>query len=149
MEKPQTESLTGDLPDSALVAMPAQRLTGGWRDFVRRNRNAIGALIMFLIFWGILIAFTEGVFLNPVAYTSIFTTLPITIFLVVAIIFTTTNGAIDLSFVSSIGLGAFGFAYIINRASNPENLEAWFISPAAGPWGVCLSRWRLAPWSVS
>jgi ribose/xylose/arabinose/galactoside ABC-type transport system permease subunit len=77
------------------------------------------------------------VFLNPIAYTSIFTTLPITILLVVAVIFTTTNGAIDLSYTSSIGMGAFVFAYFTNRAANPEVLQTlgpWFVSPEAGPW---------------
>ena len=133
MEKPQTESLIGDMESTVTAALPAHPLTDGWRGFIRRNRNAIGALVMLLIFWSILLVGAKGVFLNPVAYTAIFTTLPITIFLVVANIFTTTNGAIDLSFVSSIGLGAFGFAYITNLSSNPE-FAPWFISAAAGPW---------------
>lgn len=48
-------------------------------------------------------------------------------------VFTVTNGSIDLSYVSSIGLGAFAFAAITNRAGNP-NLVPWFISPEGGPW---------------
>ena len=104
---------------------------------------------------------SPGVFLNPVAYTAIFTTLPITIFLVVAVIFTTTNGAIDVSYVSSIGLGAYAFAAITSRSTNLK-LEPWFISPEIGPWvgllaamacgalvglfnGVLVLRYRLTP----
>jgi ribose/xylose/arabinose/galactoside ABC-type transport system permease subunit len=151
IEKPNTESLTGDVAAAAApVVNPAHPLSG-FSGFIRRNRNAFGALIMFLVFWGILLAFSDGVFLNPVAYTSIFTTLPITMLLVLAIIFTTTNGAIDLSFTSSVGLGAFVFAYIVNQTVNPELLNVdpalnpelaaagpsiWqqLFSPAVGPW---------------
>lgn len=133
IEKPQTESISGEVAAAAVPAVDPKHPLTGFGGFIRRNRNAVGALIMFLIFWGILLAFSDGVFLNPIAYTSIFTTLPITIMLVVAVIFTTTNGAIDLSYTSSIGLGAFTFAWITNRAANPESLP-WFISPEAGPW---------------
>jgi ribose/xylose/arabinose/galactoside ABC-type transport system permease subunit len=133
MEKPQTESLSGDVAAVAVPAVNPAHPLSGVGGFFRRNRNAVGALVMFLIFWGILIAFSDGVFLNPVAYTSIFTTLPITMLLVLAVIFTTTNGAIDLSYTSSVGLGAFAFAYVTNLASNPESPH-WLISPEAGPW---------------
>jgi simple sugar transport system permease protein len=134
IEKPNTESMTGDVAAvPAPVVNPAHPLTG-IGGFIRRNRNAVGALIMFLIFWGILLVFSDGVFLNPVAYTSIFTTLPITMLLVVAIIFTTTNGAIDLSYTSSLGLGAFVFAYITFNSLNPERTEPWIIPGSIGPW---------------
>jgi ribose/xylose/arabinose/galactoside ABC-type transport system permease subunit len=133
MEKPQTESLSGDVAAAAVPAVnPAHPLTG-FPGFIRRNRNAVGALIMFLIFWVILLFFSDGVFLNPVAYTSIFTTLPITMMLVIAVIFTTTNGAIDLSYTSAVGIGAFVFAYITSLAANPEN-PPWIIPADAGPW---------------
>lgn len=134
IEKPNTEPMTGDVAVMpAPATRPAHPLTG-FRGFIRRNRNAVGALIMFLIFWGILLVFSDGVFLNPLAYTSIFTTLPITMLLVVAIIFTTTNGAIDLSYTSSLGLGAFVFAYITFHSLNPENTAPWIIPPSLGPW---------------
>jgi ribose/xylose/arabinose/galactoside ABC-type transport system permease subunit len=137
MEKPQTESLLGDVEAIVTPTVNPKHPLTGLGGFLRRNRNAVGALGMFLFFWIILLIFSDGVFQNPIAYTSIFTTLPITILLVVAVIFTTTNGAIDLSYTSSIGLGAFAFAYITNRAVNPELAETlgpWFISPEAGPW---------------
>jgi simple sugar transport system permease protein len=151
VEKPSTESLSGDV--AAVVAPkvhPAHPLSG-WRGFIRRNRNAVGALFMFLFFWAVLILYPEirntlfpdptvdpstftNAFKQPFAYTAIFTTVAITIFLVVAVIFTTTNGAIDLSYTSSIGLGAFVFAWITMKSANPENTEAWLISPEMGPW---------------
>ncbi len=151
MEKPQTESLTGDVAAIPAPIVHDKHPLTGFGGFVRRNRNALGALVMFLIFWGILLVFSDGVFLNPVAYTAIFTTLPITMLLVVAVIFTTTNGAIDLSYTSTLALGAFVFAYIVNATSNPDLLNvdpalnpelaaagppllARFISPEAGPW---------------
>ena len=133
MEKPQTEALLNDMEASGVPGLPVHPLTDGFRGFLRRNRNSVGALVMLAFFWTILLFTSKGVFLRPVAYTAIFTTLPITIFLVVAVVFTVTNGSIDLSYVSSIGLGAFAFAAITNRAGNP-NLAPWFISPEGGPW---------------
>ena len=133
-EKTNTESLSGDVAAMAAPAVNAVHPLSGFGGFIRRNRNAVGALLMFLFFWGILLIFGGDVFRGTTAYTSIFTTLPITIFLVVAVIFTTTNGAIDLSYTSSVGLGAFTFAYITNIAANPENATRWIVSPEAGPW---------------
>jgi ribose/xylose/arabinose/galactoside ABC-type transport system permease subunit len=133
VEKPATESLSGEVAAATAPKVhPAHPLTG-WRGFIRRNRNAVGALLMFLLFWGILIYNTE-VFRIPAAYTAIFTTLPITMLLVLAVIFTTTNGAIDVSYTSSIGLGAFAFAWVTMKAANPENTEPWLVSPEMGPW---------------
>ncbi|NJM40156.1 MAG: ABC transporter permease [Anaerolineae bacterium] len=133
-EKPNTESLSGDMAAVAAPAVHPAHPLSGWRGFIRRNRNAVGALLMFLFFWGILIFFSGGVFQNPAAYTSIFTTLPLTVLLVVAVIFTTTNGAIDLSYTSTIGIGAFLFAWFTMKAANPANTEPWLISPEMGPW---------------
>jgi simple sugar transport system permease protein len=146
VEKPNTESMSGDVAAVAAPAIHPAHPLSGWRGFIRRNRNAVGALLMFFIFWAILLVYPvikntlnpdpsfTNVFTLPAAYTSIFTTLPITILLVVAIIFTTTNGAIDLSYTSTIGLGAFVFAWVTMKAANPENTEPWLVSPEMGPY---------------
>ncbi len=133
IEKPNTESMSDAVAAVAAPALNQKHPLSGFSGFIRRNRNAFGALVMFLIFWGILLVFSDGVFFNPVAYTSIFTTLPIMMFLVIAVIFTTTNGAIDLSYTSTLALGAFAFAYVSNMALNPDNAP-WSALASAGPW---------------
>jgi simple sugar transport system permease protein len=151
VEKPSTESLSGNIATMTAPKIHPAHPLSGWRGFIRRNRNAVGALLMFMLFWAVLIFYPvvknvffpdpgfdpanfTNVFAQPAAYTAIFTTVAITIMLVVAVIFTTTNGAIDLSYTSTIGLGAFVFAWITMKAANPDNTEPWLVSPELGPW---------------
>ena len=79
IEKPQTQAIGNAESGSNISQVGALPLTDGWRGFVRRNRNPIGALLMFFAFWAILLVIGRGVFFRPEAYTSLFTMMPITI----------------------------------------------------------------------
>lgn len=96
-----------------------QPLTDGLAGYMRRNRNPIGAFLMMLFFLGLMIASNPTVFMNPAAYTSVFTTLPIIILMATALVFMTTSGVIDLSYASTIALGAWGFATLVRLGYNP------------------------------
>ncbi len=119
IEKPQTQAIGNAESGSNISQVGALPLTDGWRGFARRNRNPIGALLMFFAFWAILLVIGRGVFFRPEAYTSLFTMMPITILMATAVVFTTTSGAIDLSYVSTMGLGAWGFAVLAKNLDNP------------------------------
>lgn len=114
------------MADSAIMgesippaARPRHPLSDGFMGFIRRNRNPVGALVMMLVFWGLMIASNPRVFTNPLAYTSVFTTLPITILMSTALVFMTTSGVIDLSYASTIALGAWGFAFLVSLGYSP------------------------------
>ncbi len=94
-------------------------LTDGLAGFMRRNRNPIGAFVMMLVFLGLMIASNSRVFLNPLAYTSVLTTLPIIILMATSLVFMTTGGVIDLSYASTIALGAWGFAILVKNGYSP------------------------------
>jgi ribose/xylose/arabinose/galactoside ABC-type transport system permease subunit len=78
--------------------------------YLRKNRRPLSALLIFLALLVVFIAASPRVFLNPTLYTSVFTSLPIAIILVVPLVFIVASGEIDLSFPSIIGLSAWGFA---------------------------------------
>lgn len=94
-------------------------LTDGLGGFIRRNRNPIGALVMMLVFWGLMVGSNPRVFTNPLAYTSVFTTLPITILMATSLVFMTTSGVIDVSYASTIAIGAWGFAFLVSHGYSP------------------------------
>jgi ribose/xylose/arabinose/galactoside ABC-type transport system permease subunit len=87
--------------------------------FVKRNRRALSALAVFIAILGFFIIASPKVFLNPIAYTSIFTSLPITIILTIPLVFVITAGEIDLSFPSVIGLSAWAFAWCVQVGAGP------------------------------
>lgn len=119
-EKVQTQALSGARAAVETVQYPAHPLTDGLRGFVRRNRNPLGALAMMLFFWTLMVIGNPAVFTNPYAYTSVMTsTLPATILLATALIFTTTSGVLDLSYASTIGIGAWAFAFLAASGYNP------------------------------
>ena len=94
-------------------------LTNGVMGFLRRNRNPVGAFVMMLFFLTLMIASNPVVFTNPLAYTSVLTTLPVIILMATALVFMTTGGVIDLSYASTIALGAWGFASLVKLDYNP------------------------------
>ncbi len=94
-------------------------LTDGVVGFLRRNRNPVGAFVMVLFFLTLMIASNPVVFTNPLAYTSVLTTLPVIILMATALVFMTTGGVIDLSYASTIALGAWSFASLVKLGYNP------------------------------
>lgn len=99
---------------------------GPIRRFFLLNRAAVGtfgvfAVMMLLFFWG-----NPRVFSDWRIYSSVLTTLPVAIFLVVPLVFIVTVGEIDLSFPAVMGFSAWIFALGVQAGLDP------FLSIAAG-----------------
>jgi len=107
--------------DQVIASAPSvvHPLTNGLVGFLRRNRNPMGAFAMMLLFWGLMLGSNPRVFTNPLAYTSVLTTLPIIILMATALVFMTTSGVIDVSYASTIALGAWGFAVLVRLGYSP------------------------------
>jgi len=82
--------------------------------FFRKYSRPLSAAGFFLILMIIFLALNPQVFLNPLVYAAVFQSLPVTIFLVVPLVFVIAAGEIDLSFPSVVGLGAWAFALAIH-----------------------------------
>ena len=86
---------------------------------ISQNRRALSALVVFIleiVFFNIA---SPKVFSNPLIYTSVFTSLPISIILTMPLVFVVTAGEIDLSFPSVIGVSAWGFAACVQANLGP------------------------------
>jgi ribose/xylose/arabinose/galactoside ABC-type transport system permease subunit len=94
--------------------------------FIRKYSRPLSAAGFFLILMIIFLALNPKVFLNPLVYAAVFQSLPVTIFLVVPLVFVIAAGEIDLSFPSVVGLGAWAFALAIHSGWN------YFLAFAAG-----------------
>jgi simple sugar transport system permease protein len=87
--------------------------------FISRNRRPIGAFGVLVV---LLTAFTIAnpkVFLNPLLYTAVFTSLPLSIFLAVPLVFVIAGGEIDLAFPSVVGVAAWAFALVVQAGGSP------------------------------
>lgn len=82
--------------------------------FIRKYSRPLSAAGFFLVLMIIFLALNPQVFLNPLVYAAVFQSLPVTIFLVVPLVFVIAAGEIDLSFPSVVGLGAWAFALAIH-----------------------------------
>ena len=104
---PQPESLSG-------------KLTGAlFGKFVRRNRSPLSALVFFIILLAIFTVANPSLFLGSQIYNAVFVSLPISIILIVPLVFLVTAGEIDLSFPSVVGISAWAFAAAIRAEWNP------------------------------
>ncbi len=85
----------------------------------RRNRRAITSTLFLIV---MLIGFTmanPGVFSQFKTYRSVMIALPVSIFLVVPLVFVVTAGEIDLSFPSVVGLASYAFVSIVDQGGAP------------------------------
>jgi simple sugar transport system permease protein len=87
--------------------------------FVSKNRRPFSALIVFLLLLGIFIIANPKVFLNPLAYRSVFTPLPISIMVTVPLVFVIASGEIDLSFGATVGMAGWAFASTVQSDGSP------------------------------
>ncbi|MEW5785756.1 MAG: ABC transporter permease [Bacillota bacterium] len=78
--------------------------------------SVIGAFIIIMLAFFIA---NPTVFLSFNTYKAVFTVLPITIILTVALVFMISSGELDLSFPSIIGLSAWTFAGLTKLTGNP------------------------------
>ncbi len=88
------------------------------RAFVRRNRRALSALAVFIILLVIFTLANPRVFTNPITYRAIFLNLPITLFIVVPLVFVVASGEIDLSFPATVGISSWAFAVALQSGWN-------------------------------
>jgi len=87
--------------------------------FVSRNRRPISALVVFIVLLGAFTLANPRVFLNPTIYTSVFTSVPLSIILTVPLVFVIAAGEIDLAFPSTVGLAAWAFALVAQAGASP------------------------------
>ena len=87
--------------------------------WARNNRRALtSTLFLFVMLVGFTMANTD-VFSQFKTYRSVMIALPVSMFLVVPLVFVVTAGEIDLSFPSVVGLASFAFASIVDNGGDP------------------------------
>ncbi len=87
--------------------------------WARNNRRAITSTLFLIV---MLIGFTMAnpdVFSQFKTYRSVMIALPVSIFLVVPLVFVVTAGEIDLSFPSVVGLASYAFVSIVDQGGDP------------------------------
>lgn len=89
------------------------------RRFVHDNRPALGSVAVFAVMLLVFIVANPAVFTKWAIYSSVLTTLPVAIFLVVPLVFVVTVGEIDLSFPATMGFAAWAFALVVHAGGDP------------------------------
>jgi ribose/xylose/arabinose/galactoside ABC-type transport system permease subunit len=87
--------------------------------FVRQNRRALSALVVFAVMMAIFTLANPSVFLNPITYRAVFISLPINMFVVVPLVFIVTSGEIDLSFPATVGITSWLFSTLVHTGWDP------------------------------
>ena len=101
------------------VVLPSPRPVSPLTRFIRSNRRPISALVFFVVLIACFTAANPRLFTNPQIYNAVFVSLPISIILVVPLVFIVTAGEIDLSFPSVVGICAWAFAAGTRANWNP------------------------------
>ncbi len=87
--------------------------------WARNNRRAItSTLFLIVMLLGFYLA-NPDVFSQFKTYRSVMIALPVSMFLVVPLVFVVTAGEIDLSFPSVVGLASYAFASIVDQGGDP------------------------------
>lgn len=87
--------------------------------FLIANRASLGSLAVFVAMLSIFLIANPRVFSSWGLYSSVLTTLPVALFLVVPLVFVVTAGEIDLSFPATMGFAALVFAVIVQAGYDP------------------------------
>ncbi len=87
--------------------------------FVRQNRRAVSALAIFAVLMAIFTIANPRVFTNPITYRAVFISIPISLFVVVPLVFVITSGEIDLSFPAIVGVSSWAFASAMEAGWDP------------------------------
>jgi ribose/xylose/arabinose/galactoside ABC-type transport system permease subunit len=98
------------------------------------NRRVLTSTAFLLV---MLVAFTvanPGVFLKFNTYRSVMITLPVSIFLVVPLVFTVTAGEIDLAFPAIVGMSSFAFVKVVQLGTEQAALSG--TEPALGTYAI-------------
>jgi ribose/xylose/arabinose/galactoside ABC-type transport system permease subunit len=101
------------------VVVPSKSNRSFAANFIQKNRRPLSALVFFVVLLTVFIFANPRLFLSSGIYNAVFVSLPISIILVVPMVFIITSGEIDLSFPSVIGMSAWAFAAAIRAEWNP------------------------------
>ena len=84
-----------------------------------RNSRALSSFGYFLLLMAIFVIGAPEVMTKINLHRSVFTMLPIIIFMVIPLVFVVTAGEIDLSFASTFGFAAWVFAILMKLGLDP------------------------------
>jgi ribose/xylose/arabinose/galactoside ABC-type transport system permease subunit len=88
-------------------------------EFIKKYKTENAVSIVFVAIMLIFFIASPEVLSKYTFYTSVFTTLPIILILVISAVFVVASGEIDLSFPSVIGAAAWIFAVIVKSTGSP------------------------------
>jgi ribose/xylose/arabinose/galactoside ABC-type transport system permease subunit len=89
------------------------------RAFILDNRAALGTLGVFVVMMAAFTVANPAVFTTWYLYSSVLTTLPVALFVVVPLVFVVTSGEIDLSFPATMGFASWVFALVVQAGYDP------------------------------
>ena len=89
------------------------------RGFVLDNRASLGTLAVFVVMMAVFMVANPTVFTTWYLYSSVLTTLPVALFVVVPLVFVVTCGEIDLSFPATMGFASWVFALVVQAGYDP------------------------------
>ncbi|MDW6026308.1 ABC transporter permease [Mesorhizobium sp. BAC0120] len=89
------------------------------RAFILDNRAALGTLGVFVVMMAAFMIANPVVFTTWNLYSSVLTTLPVALFVVVPLVFVVTSGEIDLSFPATMGFASWVFALVVQAGYSP------------------------------
>ncbi|TIX75354.1 MAG: ABC transporter permease, partial [Mesorhizobium sp.] len=89
------------------------------RGFILDNRAALGTLAVFIVMMAVFMIANPTVFTTWYLYSSVLTTLPVALFVVVPLVFVVTCGEIDLSFPATMGFASWVFALVVQAGYDP------------------------------
>jgi ribose/xylose/arabinose/galactoside ABC-type transport system permease subunit len=101
------------------ASLPRRTPSKPFRQWISNNRRALSALMIFVVMLTIFMILSPRVFTNPITYRSIFISLPISLFVVVPLVFIVASGEIDLSFPATVGITSWVFAAAVRDGWEP------------------------------
>jgi ribose/xylose/arabinose/galactoside ABC-type transport system permease subunit len=87
--------------------------------WIRKNRRVLTSAAFLAILIAAFVIANPTAFTNFNVYRSIMIGLPISVFLIVPLVFITTAGEIDLAFPAIVGLSSYSFAFIVDSGGSP------------------------------
>jgi ribose/xylose/arabinose/galactoside ABC-type transport system permease subunit len=110
--------MTADALPEPLIAARSRTGSSVSR-WARKNRRALSAVLIFAVLLTIFTLANPRVFTNAITYKAIFTSLPISLLVVVPMVFVVASGEIDLSFPATAGITAWVFSAAVQSGWNP------------------------------
>jgi len=111
---------------AATPSTPLSRALG----VVRRNREFVSALLFLVLMLAVFTLASPTVFLRPQIYAAVFVSLPVSIILVVSLVFLIVAGEIDLSFPSIVGIA--GLVFTLSATAGWSPFLGLLLAVAAG-----------------